>query len=78
MDPLLGTVILFAGIFSPKGWFECQGQTLSIQHNEALFSLLGTTYGGDGITTFCLPNLQSPIEGMRYIIACEGVYPSRP
>jgi microcystin-dependent protein len=78
MDPILGTIILFAGTFAPKGWFECQGHTLSIQEHTALFSLLSTNYGGDGISTFCIPNLESPQEGMRYIIAYEGIYPSRP
>ncbi|MFY0540768.1 tail fiber protein [Nannocystis pusilla] len=51
---------------------------LPISQNAALFSLLGTTYGGDGRTTFALPTLKAvPAEGLRYIIALEGVYPSR-
>ncbi|NUN12112.1 MAG: phage tail protein [Myxococcales bacterium] len=58
MDPILGQIILFAGNFAPKGWAFCNGQLLSIAQNQALFSLLGTTYGGDGVTTFALPDLR--------------------
>ncbi len=55
---LLGNVGLFAGGYNPAGWAECAGQLLSIQQNQALFALLGTTYGGNGITTFALPDLR--------------------
>jgi len=58
-DPFLGQIGVFSFAFAPKGWAFCNGQILSIAQNQALFSLLGTTYGGDGITTFALPNLQS-------------------
>lgn len=58
MDPLLGTIILFAGNFAPRGWALCDGQLLPISQNQALFSILGTTYGGDGKTTFALPDLR--------------------
>jgi len=58
MDPLLGEIKLFAGSFAPQGWYTCEGQTLSISQNTALFSILGTTYGGDGMTTFKLPDLR--------------------
>ena len=57
MDEFLGTIKLFGFNFAPRGWMTCQGQLLSIAQNTALFSLLGTTYGGDGVTTFALPNL---------------------
>jgi microcystin-dependent protein len=57
-DPFLGEIILFGGNFAPSGWAFCNGQLLSISQNTALFSLLGTTYGGDGMSTFALPNLQ--------------------
>jgi microcystin-dependent protein len=57
MDEYLGTVKLFGFNFAPRGWMTCQGQLLSIAQNTALFSLLGTTYGGNGVTTFALPNL---------------------
>jgi microcystin-dependent protein len=58
-DPFLGQISIFSFAFAPRGWAFCNGQILSIAQNQALFSLLGTTYGGDGITTFGLPNLQS-------------------
>lgn len=58
-EPFLGEIIMFAGNFAPRGWALCNGQLLSIAQNTALFSILGTTYGGDGQTTFALPNLQS-------------------
>jgi len=58
MDPFLGEIILFAGNFAPRGWALCEGQILPINSNQALFSLFGTTYGGDGRTTFALPDLR--------------------
>lgn len=61
MDPILGTIIIFAGNFEPRGWAFCNGQTLSISQNSALFSLLGTMYGGDGVTTFQLPDLRGRV-----------------
>lgn len=61
MDPLLASIILFAGNFAPRGWAFCQGQILSIAQNTALFSLLGTTYGGNGQTTFALPDLRGRV-----------------
>ncbi|WP_321474615.1 tail fiber protein [uncultured Paludibaculum sp.] len=76
-EPLLGTIFLFAGNFAPMGYAMCQGQLLPINQNTALFSILGTTYGGDGITTFALPKLSGPAEGTNYIIALNGIYPSR-
>lgn len=59
MDEYIGIIKIFGGNFAPRGWMMCNGQLLSIAQNSALFSLLGTTYGGDGVTTFALPNLQS-------------------
>ncbi len=56
--PFLGQVSVFGFNFAPKGFAFCNGQTLSISQNQALFALLGTTYGGNGVTTFALPNLQ--------------------
>ncbi len=56
-DPFIGQVQLFGFNFSPRGWAFCNGATLQIAQNTALFSLLGTTYGGNGTTTFQLPNL---------------------
>jgi microcystin-dependent protein len=57
-DPFVAEIRIFAGNFAPRGWALCNGQLLPISQNTALFSLLGTTYGGDGRTTFALPNLQ--------------------
>src|SRR5690349_1980525 len=61
MDPFLAMVILFGGNFPIRGWSLCQGQILSIAQNTALFSLLGTTYGGNGQTTFALPDLRGRV-----------------
>jgi len=57
-DPYVGEIMMFAGNFAPQGWALCDGQLLSIAQNTALFSLLGTYYGGDGQTTFALPDLR--------------------
>jgi microcystin-dependent protein len=57
-DPFLAEIRMFGGNFAPTGWALCNGQLMSISQNTALFSLLGTTYGGDGRVTFGLPNLQ--------------------
>ena len=61
MDPILGQIILWPLNWVPDGWAACEGQELSIQQNAALYSLLGTTYGGDGSTTFALPDLRARI-----------------
>src|SRR5262249_31781452 len=58
-DPFIGEIRIFAGNFAPKGWATCDGQLLAISQNTALFSILGTTYGGDGKTTFALPNFKA-------------------
>jgi microcystin-dependent protein len=58
MNPFIGEIRIFAGNFAPNGWALCNGQLMAISQNTALFSLLGTYYGGDGKTTFGLPNLQ--------------------
>ena len=57
-QPYLGAIFLFAGNFAPRGYLLCQGQILSISQNSALFSILGTTYGGNGTQTFALPDLR--------------------
>ncbi len=61
MDPILGTVILSAFPFAPQGWMFCNGQLLNIRQYTALYSLLGTAYGGDGVNTFALPDLAGRI-----------------
>jgi microcystin-dependent protein len=57
-EAYIGSIVLFAGNFAPRGWAFCQGQLLPIAQNAALFSILGTTYGGNGQTTFALPDLR--------------------
>lgn len=57
-QPYIGEIRMFAGNFAPAGWAFCNGQLLPISENDALFTLIGTTYGGDGEETFALPNLQ--------------------
>lgn len=60
-QPFLGMIALFGFNFAPQGWAFCNGQLLPIAQNSAIFALLGTTYGGDGRTTFALPNLQGRV-----------------
>jgi microcystin-dependent protein len=57
MDPYVGEIRLFSGSYAPRGWAFCQGQTMLVQENTVLFTVIGNTYGGDGKTTFALPNL---------------------
>lgn len=60
-EPFIGQILLFAGNFAPRGYAFCQGQILSINSNQSLFSLLGTQYGGDGRSTFGLPDLRGRV-----------------
>ncbi|MDO3410553.1 tail fiber protein [Saccharibacillus sp. CPCC 101409] len=60
-DPYMGEIRIFAGKFAPRGWALCQGQLLAIRDNTALFALLGTAYGGDGVQTFGLPDLRGRV-----------------
>lgn len=74
-QPYVGEIRMFAGNFAPAGWMFCQGQLLPISENETLFQLIGTTYGGDGESTFALPDLQGrlPIhQGNGLILAETG------
>ena len=78
-NPFVGEIRLFAGNFAPQGWAFCDGQLLSIAQSEVLFNLIGTTYGGDGQTTFALPDLRGRVpvhQGNNgqssYIIGQEG------
>jgi microcystin-dependent protein len=76
-QPFIGEIRMFAGNFAPAGWSFCDGQTIPISQNDALFTLIGTTYGGDGQETFQLPNLQSRVpmhmgngpDGVTYQLA---------
>ncbi len=77
---VLGEVRLFSGSYVPypHTWQECNGQLLKIEdYQNGLYQILGTRYGGDGVTTFALPNLKSPVEGARYLIAVFGFYPTK-
>lgn len=74
-QPYVGEIRMFAGNFAPAGWMFCAGQLLPISENETLFQLIGTTYGGDGQSTFALPNMQGrlPIhQGNGFILAETG------
>jgi len=80
-SPFLGEIETFAFNFCPTGWATVNGQLLPINQNQALFSLLGTSYGGDGQTTFALPTAK-PIfsatgASLQQCIALQGVFPSR-
>ncbi len=74
-DPYLAEIKIVSFAFAPRGWAFCNGQLLTINQNQALFSLLGTTYGGNGITTFGLPNLQARVPlhtGNSFVLGQSG------
>jgi len=79
MDPFIGQIRIFAGNYAPSGWFFCDGSLLSIAEYDVLYSLLGTTYGGDGVNTFGLPDLRgrTPIhqsfgpDSQYYVIGAQ-------
>jgi microcystin-dependent protein len=74
-QPYVGEIRMFAGNFAPAGWMFCEGQLLPISENETLFQLIGTTYGGDGQSTFALPDLRGRIpihQGNGFILAETG------
>jgi len=74
-QPYVGEIRMFVGTFAPAGWMFCDGQLLSIDENEVLFQLIGTTYGGDGQTTFALPDLRGRIpvhQGVGFTLAQAG------
>ncbi|ACB32544.1 Tail Collar domain protein [Leptothrix cholodnii SP-6] len=77
MDPILGMIALFSFPFQMEGWAPCDGRLLPIMQYQALYSLMGTTYGGDGQSTFGIPKMAAPAQGMSYQIALNGVYPQR-
>jgi len=81
-SPFLGLVQIFAFNYSPLGWVPCYGQTLQVNQYSALFSLIGTTFGGNGTSTFQLPNLRGAVPSqksnfMGYHICLSGAYPQR-
>lgn len=74
-QPYIGEIRMFAGNFPPAGWMFCEGQVLPISENDALFSLIGTTYGGDGESTFVLPDLRGRVplhQGNGYVLSETG------
>jgi microcystin-dependent protein len=74
-QPYVGEIRMFAGNFQPAGWMFCEGQLLPISENETLFQLIGTTYGGDGQSTFALPDLRGRLplhQGNGFILAETG------
>lgn len=74
-QPYVGEIRMFAGNFAPAGWMFCEGQLLPISENETLFQLIGTTYGGDGESTFALPDMRGRIpihQGNGFILAETG------
>jgi microcystin-dependent protein len=77
----IGQILTFAFNFCPAGTSRANGQLLPISQNVALFNLLGTQYGGDGTSTFALPNLKAPLSANRaplfYCIATSGIFPSQ-
>lgn len=93
-EPYVGQICLFPFNFAPRGWALCEGQLLPISQNTALFSLLGTTYGGNGRSNFALPDMRSNRMSdyfggarahkgyealpLRYFIALQGIFPARP
>lgn len=76
--PYVGETRTFAFGFAPAGWLACAGQLLPISENETLFQLIGTTYGGDGESTFALPAAKGPVSGgvaLTQCISLFGIYP---
>ena len=87
MDELIGTIKMFAGNYAPVNYMDCDGSSLPINKNVYLFSIIGTLYGGDGVTTFSLPDLRDKeedgtprpygYEKPRWIICVQGSMPQR-
>jgi microcystin-dependent protein len=83
-ESFIGTISTFAGHYAPMGWMDCAGQSLQVSQYPALYSIIGTTYGGDN-TKFQLPDFRPEVNGVkvnwtkeRKCICIEGLYPSRP
>ncbi|GLQ34041.1 tail Collar domain-containing protein [Amylibacter marinus] len=75
MEPYIGQITMFAGIFAPKNWAFCDGQILQISDNPALYSVIGTNFGGDGRSDFALPNLQGRLAVGQGLGIGLGYYP---
>jgi microcystin-dependent protein len=77
VEPFLGEVRLVGFGFAPPGWALCEGQLLEISENDTLFQLIGSRFGGDGESTFALPDLRGqPEAGLNYVIALTGIFPA--
>lgn len=86
-DDCIGSICVFAGTFAPRNFINCDGTILAIKNNTALFSVLGTMYGGDGVNTFAVPDLRPTKDGVkvdwsqlsmpRQVICIRGVFPMR-
>lgn len=79
IDYYLGGIALFPYGYAPRGWALCQGQDMNVSQYQALYALIGQKFGGNGSTTFKLPNLMGaePIPNTNYYIAITGTFPSR-
>lgn len=81
MEGTIGEIRLFGGNFAPKGWHMCDGTRIDVKQNMALFSVIGTNFGGDGRTYFLLPKIEAIRTGtggrMNYIICIDGPFPQR-
>jgi microcystin-dependent protein len=83
MEPILGQIQLFPFGFAPRGWAPCEGQIIPVSENQALFALLGDTYGGDGRSNFGIPDLRNAVpivtiyQKMWYCISMDGTFPQR-
>ena len=77
-EAYFGELRLVAFNYDPIDWAACDGRLLNINQNQALYALLGVTFGGDGRNTFALPNYPSPAKGLHWIICTNGLWPNRP
>ena len=81
--PTIGQIYLFAGNFNPMSFYECDGRMLKIQAYQALFAIIGITFGGDGRENFCIPKIdkeisQGQLQGeVQYVICHDGTFPNR-
>ncbi len=77
MEGIIGEIKLVCHSFDMANYMECDGRTLSIEHHEPLYALIGANFGGDTTTTFNLPILTAPLPNLRYVICVNGLFPTR-
>jgi microcystin-dependent protein len=78
MEGYFAEIRLVAFNYDPINWMACDGREMTVNHNQALYALLGNTFGGDySRGTFLLPKLESPTKGLHYIICVNGIWPQR-